>query len=107
MNTRRVRKQSEKNILFNNYIFNNCKKENFDDYLIYSYDYDDIEMIKYLIINNLSEQELTMFLTYTDLGNLRETAQKFGVSLGKIQQIIKGIKDKIKNIIKENNLKII
>lgn len=77
------------------YLYNNCTKEEFDEY--YKYDAVDFsDDIKKIIIHYLDPVETRIILIYAEFGNMRETAKTLGVSLGTIYKKIKIIQNKIK-----------
>lgn len=62
---------------------------------IFCEDSEETDKLKYLIYNKLDETERRIILAYAEIGNLRETAQLFKVSITTIHKKIKNIREKI------------
>lgn len=64
---------------------------------IFDNDEEEVKKIKYIIFNKLSETDKRIILSYSELGNIRETSKLFKVSPTTIWNRIKEIKKAIIN----------
>ena len=62
---------------------------------IFCEDSEQVNKLKYLIYNRLNETERRIILAYAEIGNLRDTAKLFRVSVTTIHKKIKNIREKI------------
>lgn len=78
------------------YLFNNCTKEDFNDYYKYN-STEFIDDVKKVIIENLDAIDTRIILIYAHFGNMRAVAKELDVSLGTVYKRIKSIQQKIKD----------
>ena len=65
------------------------------NYSIFDDDDEEVKKIKYIIFNKLSETDKRIILSYSELGNIRDTAKLFKVSPTTIWNKISEIRIKI------------
>lgn len=79
------------------YLYNKCSKDEFDDWYVYSSDTPTDEL-KYIIHTYLTDIEKTIILLYIKMGYV-DLSKTLGVSVGTAFKKVKQIKEKIKQYV--------
>lgn len=91
-----MKRKSLMNNLKKEYLYTDCTEKEYKDWYIYNCD-NFTDDLKYIIINDLTEQERRIILLYAHLGNMRAVSAQLDVSLGKISKVVNQIRYKIKH----------
>lgn len=75
------------------------------DYTVFAEDTPEMTALKSIIFNELTEVERRVIVLYAELQSQRELGRKLGISASSAQILVKGIREKIKGIMNERNIK--